>query len=81
VSGPNEPMSQRRLALELRFQIDHARKYPKDAPRAKQRVLKLVEDHPRGMASQHVQHNLGEARSRWLRSLLDERRSRNEGIH
>jgi hypothetical protein len=70
VSPPNEPMSQRQLALELRFQIDHARKHPKDAAQSKHRVLQLVETHPRGMASRHVQHNLGEARNLWLRDLL-----------
>ena len=59
-----EPFPQRRLALELRYAIDIARKQPSVTNAAK--VAELIDSHPHGFLSSHVQHNLGQARVVWL---------------
>lgn len=61
-----EPLPQRQLMLELRFQIDHARRHPKEASQTKTRIRALIAAHPRGIISAHVHRNLGQARRRWL---------------
>lgn len=58
-------LPQRRLALELRYAIDVERKKPTNA--SFQRVRSIIEAHPRGVTSRHVEHNLGVARMEWLR--------------
>jgi len=59
-----EPLSQRMLALELRTAIDMARRAPR--PDYIDRVKSLMEDHPHGSTSRHIEHNLGDARLGWL---------------
>lgn len=60
-------LSQRRLALELRYAIDLERKQPTAAHFAK--VRQLVEQNPVNVASRHVNHNLGVGRLDWLRRV------------
>jgi len=52
-----EELSQRALALDLRYYIDL---------RQAATVRRLVTDNPVNFASRHVQHNLGQARLKWL---------------
>lgn len=59
-----EPYPQRILALELRAAIDIARQRPQ-APHV-EKVRELIGDHPHGIQSRHVEHNLGEQRLYWL---------------
>lgn len=64
-------VSQRHLALELRYQIDSYRNLADDVPtmirrNARRRVSRLIRDNPRGVRSSHVRHNLGEGRLAWL---------------
>lgn len=59
-----EPLSQRRLALELRTAIDVAIRLPRQDHIDK--VKALMEDHPHGSTSRHIEHNLGDARLYWL---------------
>jgi len=64
-------LSQRRLALELRFQIDSCRNMAFNSPvstrqQARQRVRRLIRENPHNFRSAHVRHNLGEARLAWL---------------
>lgn len=80
-SPPREYISQRRLAVELRYRIDVAMRAEERyaaggdpgpgnvAPVSVSlgRVRELTVDHPQGMLSRHVQHNLGPARMQWLR--------------
>ena len=67
-----EPMSQRMLAIELRYRIDVARQAenraiaPTDHSIA--RVKELIDEHPQGVQSQHVRHNLGPMRLIWLKT-------------
>ena len=67
-----EPMGRHELALELRFQIDMARKPGR--PSNKAVLAQLIQSHPAGVASSHVRHNLGIARLAWLaqEGLVDE---------
>lgn len=58
------PWSQRRVALELRYAIDLARKSGK--PTDDERVRNLIEIHASAFRSRHVQYNLGAARLAWL---------------
>lgn len=73
-------MSQRKLAMELRYRIDVAIDaeerasftdpgpgYVVPVGPTLERVRELVIDHPQGMLSKHVRHNLGPARLQWLR--------------
>lgn len=62
---PTGELPQRQLALELRYAIDVARERPSGA--AFDRVKALVDRHPHGMTSRHVEHNLGLTRNEWLR--------------
>lgn len=58
-----DPMSQRELALALRYHIDMAQ------IRGAQHhdiVRSLLAANPTAFRSRHVQHNLGIARLRWL---------------
>jgi hypothetical protein len=64
---PVEGMAQKRLALELRFEVDHARRYPHDRVQAIKRMIRLASENPVGIRSRHVEHNLGVERMRWLR--------------
>jgi hypothetical protein len=50
------------LALELRAAIDMARR----SPRYVDIVKDLMEAHPHGSTSRHIEHNLGDARLGWL---------------
>lgn len=59
-----EPHSQRRLVLELRYAIDVAKKQP--SIDTIDRVRSLIDAHPHGTRTIHVQYNLGEARLEWL---------------
>lgn len=61
--------SQRRLALELRYAIDMARQAQHRGwawNGHRQRLIQVIADHPEGMASRHVLHNLGSDRIDWL---------------
>lgn len=58
-------LSQRVLALELRYAIDVARVKP--TANAFGRVKALIEANPHGAASRHVEYNLGVARMEWMR--------------
>jgi hypothetical protein len=62
VRRPNERLSQRRLALDLRTKIDAGRL---------EEAARLLLEHPRGRRSRHVTHNLGARRRatmvKWLR--------------
>lgn len=61
--APTEPLAQRRLAILLReacYRRDH------DA------VSRLVAEHPVGVRSSHVQHNLSEAGRAYLHSVMEE---------
>lgn len=58
---------QRRLALELRFAIDDARRTGRTT-----QVLRLVKENPQGWRANHVTHNLGPKRMRWLHALLQQ---------
>jgi hypothetical protein len=64
-----EPLSQDRLASELKRWIDTAR-FALDDSRAYGRavgeILALVRDHPVSALRPHVLHNLGMVRRRWL---------------
>lgn len=72
---PQERMPQRLLAMELRYRIDIAMrseiavKIGNPAPVSVhiQNVRELVDEHPQGMRSAHVRHNLGPKRLAWLR--------------
>jgi hypothetical protein len=59
-----ETYSQHRLALELRYAVDVAKKYPTE-PNVTS-VRELIDAHPHGSRSRHVEHNLGQARLEWL---------------
>ena len=73
---PVERLSQKQLALELRYAIDTARRIPRSDYIATVRTL--MEEHPYGTTSRHVEHNLGDARLEWLyeNGLLPEPRLR-----
>lgn len=62
-------LTQRVLAQELRFAIDHGMRLGGDASHARQ----LAEANPHGTASSHVRHNLGPDRVAWLEKLLEGR--------
>ncbi len=59
-----EPLPQRMLALELRTAIDVAIRLPRADHIDKVRIL--MEDHPHGSTSRHIEHNLGDRRLGWL---------------
>jgi len=59
-----ERLSQRRLSSELRAAIDIAARRPSSTSYGLVRLL--LDDHPIGSKSSHVQHNLGARRLRWL---------------
>jgi hypothetical protein len=61
-------LPQRRLAYELRIAIDRAVRSPQ--PRFIDKVVKLVQENPRGMKSQHVLHNLGVGRREALAQFV-----------
>ena len=61
---PVESMPQKELLLRLRAAIDTATQYPTQEHTDK--AVKLAVDHPRGMRSSHVSHNLGVSRWEWL---------------
>ena len=67
---PQEPLSQRRLLAELKRAIDLGRE---------DLVRVMVYDHPRGVESAYVQHNLGRARARALGHLVATTRSFDAG--
>ncbi len=58
-----DPMTQRELALALRYYIDQAQ-----ARGTQQHVLikQLIAENPNAFRSRHVQHNLGKQRLAWL---------------
>lgn len=60
----DNPWGQRRVALELRYAIDLARRSGK--PTDEERVRHLISAHASAFRSRHVQHNLGAARLAWL---------------
>jgi hypothetical protein len=73
---PAEPMAQRLLAVELRYRIDVAMQAEAAVAAGTREVApnqyldnvrELVERHPRGLRSAHIQHNLGPARLGWLK--------------
>jgi len=66
VTRPKETLSQQRFALDLRFRIDTAVKYPSQRNRAE--AVALARAQPIALASRHVQHNLGEKRLSWLKT-------------
>lgn len=70
-----EPLPQHELVLELIFQIDHAKRNPKDKPRAVERIRELARDHPLGIVSTHVQRNLGVRRRQWLLVNVTEKKT------
>jgi hypothetical protein len=59
-------MTQRLLGQEIRFQIDHARRVPKDRAQSIKRVRALREAHPEMFASYQVQETVGSRRWTWL---------------
>jgi DNA mismatch repair protein MutH len=61
---------QRRLALELRFWIDYTMSRPTETNLT--RLRQLVRENPRGWASAHVRHNLGERRVSWVEAQIKE---------
>ena len=61
---PIESMSQPELLLRLRAAIDTATHYP--SPQNVEVAVRLAVEHPRGMRSSHVSHNLGARRWEWL---------------
>lgn len=61
---PIESMSQPELLLRLRAAIDTASHYP--SPQNVEVAVRLALEHPRGMRSSHVSHNLGARRWEWL---------------
>lgn len=61
---PPGELTQRRLALELRYAIDVARKADSDA--SYDRVRKLIRGNPVNVRSRHVEYNLGVERVAWL---------------
>lgn len=66
-----EPLTQRQLNHELRRLIDLCRFWNGSRLGAGY-VVKLeamVDAHPRGVASSHVQHNLGRSRRDWLEPM------------
>jgi hypothetical protein len=58
-------LPQRRLALELRYAIDIARRVNSEASYA--RVKELIAGNPHNVRSRHVEHNLGVGRIDWLK--------------
>jgi hypothetical protein len=58
-------LPQRLLAIELRTEVDRARRRPWDS-NALRRALGLAQDNPQGLRSEHVRHNVGVARLAWL---------------
>ena len=62
---PPGELSQRQLALALRYAIDVARQKPSD--RSRKKVKELIEGSPTNVRSKHVEHNLGSERIEWLR--------------
>jgi hypothetical protein len=72
---PQERLPQRLLAIRLRYAIDVARQAEAAVELGNvapvtthvQSVRELVEEHPKGMRSAHVHHNLGPGRLDWLR--------------
>lgn len=62
--GKKGPLSQRRVALELRAAIDIARQRPTSA--TINEVEAIVRENSRAVGSRHVEHNLGQARLDWL---------------
>jgi hypothetical protein len=58
-------LPQRLLAIELRTEIDRARRRPWDTQAAR-RALDLARSHPDGLRSAHVRHNIGADRLTWL---------------
>lgn len=67
------PWSQRRVALELRYAIDVARRRP--TAEAIERVRHLIAAHRTAFESRHVQHNLGLLRQEWLKETIGETQS------
>lgn len=61
---PYESLPQQELLYRLRAAIDTAVQYP--SPKNVERAVRLAVEHPRGMRSSHVSHNLGVRRWEWL---------------
>jgi len=61
----HEIVGQQRFALDLRFRIDTAVKYPTQRNRTE--AVDLARSQPLALASRHVQHNLGAKRLEWLK--------------
>lgn len=64
-----ERLSQRQLALEVRIEADMADRDPQNRARAVERLRELVRDHPHGIRSTHVRHNIGVIRWRQMIAL------------
>jgi hypothetical protein len=59
-----ERLSQRVLAVVLRTEIDRARR--RQDPNALGRAIALASEHPHGVESTYVRHNVGSDRLAWL---------------
>lgn len=59
-----DPMTQRELALALRYQIDQADQ--RGSQQHVDEIKRLLAQNPNAFASRHVQHNLGKQRLAWL---------------
>lgn len=60
-------MNQRLFAIEMRTEIDRARRGDRGA---RVRVERLARAYPSFFSSRHITHNLGAARLRFLASLV-----------
>jgi hypothetical protein len=59
-------LSQRVLALELRYAIDDAQRTGRTT-----QIARLLDENPHGSRSSHVRHNLGRGRVRWLKAFRE----------